>query len=169
MWFATRLFSEDRDIIKSSASRACWPTVPSRWMKGISREKMRKLAAPWSSLVWKNSSKMEGSLAIIEQSWFKRTTNSVSTVGVVVPEQELSNIIKGFKMGLWCSKGWWDWVTSISYILSCSIFVSSVNSRRRLQRKSFSIMFSETTNSRIGPIEASFACSSINKKIMCST
>lgn len=169
MWWATMLFSAERDMMKSKASRACWPTAPSRWMKGIRREKMRKLAAPWSSLVWKKSSRMDGSLARMEQSWLSRTTSFPSTAGVAVPEQELSNIIRGFRMGLWCSRGWWDWVTNISYIFSCSILVSSVNSRLKLQRKSFSMMFSETTNSRIGPIAASLACSSINKKSMCST
>ncbi|KAL2304989.1 hypothetical protein Nmel_006956 [Mimus melanotis] len=40
----------------------------------------------------------------------------------------------------------------------------AVNLRRRLQRNSFSMMFSETTSSTIGSIKASFACSSIIRK-----
>lgn len=46
---------------------------------GMSREKRRKLAAPWSSLVWKNSSSTEGSLTRATQSWFSRRTSSAST------------------------------------------------------------------------------------------
>lgn len=46
---------------------------------GMSREKRRKLAAPWSSLVWKNSSSTEGSLTRAAHSWFNRRTSSAST------------------------------------------------------------------------------------------
>lgn len=46
---------------------------------GMSREKSRKLAAPWSSLVWKNSSSTEGSFTRATQSWFNRRTSSAST------------------------------------------------------------------------------------------
>lgn len=49
------------------------------WVYGMSREKSKKLAAPWSSLVWKNSSSTDGSLTRATQSWFNRKTSSAST------------------------------------------------------------------------------------------
>lgn len=174
MCLATTLFSAERAMISRSASLACCPTDPSLCMKGMSKEKMRKLAAPWSSLVWKNSSRTDGSLARTQHSWFRSSTSSVSTVEELgpdgEPEQDDRSIIKGFSTGLWWSNGCLAWPISISYIFSCSIFISSVNSRLRLQINSLSNTFSITTNSRMGPMAPFWPhSSSMRRKSMCST
>lgn len=61
---------------------------------------MRKFVAPWSSLVWKNSSRMDGSFARTQHSWCKSSTSSASTAGAVVVEQEDNSIMSGRRMGL---------------------------------------------------------------------
>lgn len=50
MDLATAWLLADMAMMSSSASRACCPSTPSWWMKGMRREKMMRLAGPWS--VW---------------------------------------------------------------------------------------------------------------------
>ena len=172
MYCPISLCFEESAMIRSSASLAHCPTLPSLCTYGINSENITNLVVPWSDPALKSNSKTCVSRDRHTASWWRTciSCDSTDSLGWRWQSQDTSNLISGRMIGLWTSRVCRVWPITNSYILrACSFILVESSDSWLLQTNNFSKMSLPRVYSRTGPWPPFSAYSSTTNSIIWST